>query len=419
MLITYDSDRLCEQGIEKIKNDPHLSPKNKCLILNFSDYLIAKGTSKLRISTVYFPKLRKISTCNCIGRHRCKPLDKLTRTDIEKIMAKVEASKYAPGTKNHFVTIFKVLFRWLHGLNPDDPAPPIVAWLRNRKTHSRVTKEDLLTIPELQSLISATTDPMWRCLISFLWETACRPGELRSITIKDVNRMASKYIIWVRGKTEKVLGRRKVWVYKGYPLLTTWLHLHPNSSDPEAPLFTLNGKNPITHAHLLKQIKRLAKKSNIQKRVYPYLFRHTRLTEQYSKLGHLQTQKFAGHSNSSRMISHYFHMNDDDLEAKLDEQEGITPQQPESSLECPRCHKPHSLEAQVCPHCSLVFTLEAAIQQDNATPEKVNELIEFMEICKSNPAFMKLFQNQRFQADMLESHLKKTIHDKLSRISKN
>jgi integrase len=397
----HDSDHSYELGKRNIKQDKQLSHRNKKLILDLGEYLLAKGTSKVRVRTVYFPKLKYI--CKTIH----KDLDKYTKNDVARVMSQIESSSYSQGTKNHYVTVFKVFYRWLHNLNPEDSPPKIVSWLRNHKTHPRIKKEDLLTMKELRLMIQATTDPMWKALVACLWETAARPGEIRSIQLKDIHIQPNKIKIYVRGKTKKKLGDRPVFVYKHYHLLTTWLSLHPNSSNPKSPLFSLDGRKPITNAHLLKQISRLGMKANPSKRVYPYLLRHTRLTELYPKLGHLITQKFAGHSDNSKMISTYFHMNEDDLETSLDEQEGLDPKKPKSQLECQRCHKPISLDAEVCPHCNLIFTIQAAVKHESTPiPKEVQEAVDFYKLIKQTPLFQKLIQTPEFQGDLLNAHFK-------------
>lgn len=65
------------------------------------------------------------------------------------------------------------------------------------------------------------------------------------------------------------------------PLLSAWLNTHPRKSDPEAPcsqVFSIIIRF-MTYAFLAKIVRHIAQLAGIRKRVYPYLFRHSRLTE--------------------------------------------------------------------------------------------------------------------------------------------
>jgi integrase len=401
----YNADRMYSLGIKNIKADPSLTPRNKTLILKFAQYLLAKGTTKIRVRSVYFPKLKYI--CKTAK----KDLDKFTKDDVANVMSEVESSSYSQGTKNHYVTVFKVFYRWHHNLNPEESPPKLVSWLKNHSTQPRVKREDLLTIEEIQSMISLEQYPMWKALIAFLWETACRPGELRSVKLKDINILPQKIKIYVRGKTKKKLGDRAVYVYKGFSLLTNWLQIHPGRSSPNSYLFTQDsGKSPITQPNLLKRVTRLGKRAKIQKHVFPYLFRHTRLTELYPKLGHLITQKFAGHSPNSKMISTYFHMNESDLEKTLDEEEGIQPQEQSKPLTCPRCTRQRSLGDQVCSFCGLAFKIKAAVHQSETIqviPKKdLETILEFARLLNENPIFKRMAKDPRFIEQLADQKAK-------------
>lgn len=261
-----------------------------------ADNLLARGVSKLRISATYFYKLR--TACTVVG----KDLDKFTKQDVEKVMAHVRAAGNRPGTINQYGKVLKVFYRWLEDVDRGEQAPKIVRWIQKEPEHTSVKKEDLLTMEEITRMIAAAGTPMRKCLISLIWETGARPGELRSIQLKDIHINGSKVKIYVRGKSKKIRGNRIVFAYRSLRLLTEWLAIHPRKGNPEAfPFVVMDGSRPIDGHYLNKILKMAGKDAGISKKINAYRFRHTRLTDVYAKMGHQLAKAYAGHADGSKM----------------------------------------------------------------------------------------------------------------------
>lgn len=368
--LLYHSDRLYEHGVNDIKNS-NLNARNKKLILDLADFLIAKGTTRLRIRTVYFPKLKII--CAIAG----KDLDKLLKLDVVRIVATIEKDgwkdkdgnkhEYSTGTFNHFVTILKVLFRWLNDLDDTEQLPKAVSWLKNKSTHSTLKKEDLLTEIEVNAMIEAADHPMWKALIAFLRETAVRPGELRSLRIKDIHYNGKNIKFYVRGKTKKKLGERNVYVYRSYKIITNWINSHPGRHNKDSFLWSKDsGSTPIGHQYMGQNIRRIGKLAGINRPVFCYLFRHTSITRAYEVLKEQELRRFAGHSESSRQTSRYTKFNEQDQEDAFARAAGnVSEKKEQITGTCPRCSRGVEMGEMICGFCGLALTVDAAISTDD------------------------------------------------------
>jgi integrase/recombinase XerD len=101
---------------------------------------------------------------------------------------------------------------------------------------------------------------------------------------------------------------RAVWSVE---YLKSWLQVHPEESNPEAPLWaTLNSKEnllkPLQYAAIRMKLKRIAKKAGINKRIHPHLFRHSRATYMANYLTEAQMNVYFGWTQGSDMQEYTF-----------------------------------------------------------------------------------------------------------------
>jgi len=99
----------------------------------------------------------------------------------------------------------------------------------------------------------------------------------------------------VNGKT----GYRRVRSVWSVKYLKAWLAVHPENYNLEARLWvTTDSKEgslkPLKYDAIRMQLKRLAKKSNINKRIHPHLFCHSRCTYMANYLTEAQMNEYFG-----------------------------------------------------------------------------------------------------------------------------
>lgn len=303
----YHENRL-KLLIAEIENDKVYTPENRKLILSFVDTCRSRQLTDRRI-VFYLNRLKRIC------QFRRKDFSKWTREDVEATMGKVNDYGYKAWTIENYKTTFKVFFRWLHKLDRTDPTPRIVSWLSRETPPNTLRKEDLLTRDEINRMIGATGNIKWKCLIATL-AAGPRPSELFSIRIRDVLDEGEFVKVYVRGKMHRKMGERCIYVgfyIKGHDdYIRMWIREHPERSNPEAQLIPR-----LNNANLLKNIRIFAQKAGIERRVWPYLFRHTFGTWVYGNYESAYARRLMGHAAGSKMESVYCHLSETDIVERL------------------------------------------------------------------------------------------------------
>ncbi|MEM5766564.1 MAG: hypothetical protein QXD43_03350 [Candidatus Aenigmatarchaeota archaeon] len=114
---------------------------------------------------------------------------------------------------------------------------------------------------------------------------------------------------------------RRIRLIDSVPDLQLWVNHHSYKDNPEMPLFidigAYVGGRQLGYYALLHIVKVLAAKAGINKRVYPHLFRHFRLTELAKLFTEQELKVLAGWVGSSYMPRIYVHLSGADVEKKL------------------------------------------------------------------------------------------------------
>jgi len=419
----YELESKYKRIIEILRKDKRILQKNKELFLDFADSCLAQGISKHRI-IIYLRHLRNLAINSDMEFNK-----EMTRKDMERIMARVMNSKhYSDWSKETFKSTIKKYFRWLYNLDSGDPLPDVVKWIKGSSPPNRLTKDDLITQDEVQSMINATSNVMYKAMLSTLYEGALRPGELLSMHINDVIFEDSYVTIKIRGKMERKIGEREVYLVNSYDLLRAWIDQHPfkrfnhplwivtthQKIKTERGEEDLYGK-PISLRFLDKMIKDLAVKANVKtyvnkkgklvSKVYPYLFRHSRGTVLYKEIGEALAKKFMDHVPDSKMAKVYNHLNDEDVLEAIRQKHGLIEEEnrKESSKICPRCRHSNSYGASLCSKCGMALSLNDAVNIMVRQEDKQTEMIRnFVNLLESNPLIMQLLRDPKIIEKMIE-----------------
>jgi site-specific recombinase XerD len=182
------------------------------------------------------------------------------KKDIESILGKLERMNYSEWTKHDYKVTLKKFYKWLIG---GEDYPKEVKWIKTtvKKEGSQHLPEELLTEEDVKKLIEAADHLRDKALVSVLYESGCRIGELASLKIKNVTFDEHGAIIIVNGKT----GSRRLRILGSTPYLSVWLNNHPLKDNPEAPLWVSIGtkeKNTKLHRNKLTTQKTSKKSWN-------------------------------------------------------------------------------------------------------------------------------------------------------------
>jgi site-specific recombinase XerD len=346
--------------------------ENAVLLGQFLNKLRAEGLSQLRVKK-YDYTLRKLS------KMLAKPFREAERADIEALLVKLDQSGYAEWSKHDFKVVIKRFWKWLKA--SEEGYPREVSWIKTtmKRNHEKLP-EDLLTEDEVARLIQAADNIRDKALISTLYESGCRIGELQSMRLKSVAFNDYGVTIQIRGKT----GSRKLLLISSTPYLANWLGHHP-SKDPESPVWTVFRSKgtfrPLTYNTIRDLIMNLGQKAGLNKRLNPHNFRHSRATHLAKKLTEQQLNAYMGWVQGSGMTRVYVHLSGRDMDDAILEMHGIKKaegQEQAGRLEpkkCPRCEKLNDFEARMCNRCGLPLDPETAIKLE----QKMDDLAKLID----------------------------------------
>jgi len=277
------------------------------LVKEYIEYLLSTSISERRCKKI-FCVLKTIKEL-----FLKKNFKDITQEDIKKTIIEIDSfPKYKNWTKYDKKVVLKKFLRWInkqYGKNLD------ISFIKcSQKNNSNKLPEELLTIEEVEKLISVCDNIRDKCFISILYESGARIGELISLKIKDIQFDQYGAILIVNGKT----GMRRIRVVGSAPYLRDYLDSHPFKHDPNYPLWIRRRKpDPLDSGMIRKLLRIIGKKSGIRKKLYPHLFRHSRATHLAKHLTEAQMKEYFGWIQNSKMASTYVHLSGRDVDDAL------------------------------------------------------------------------------------------------------
>lgn len=346
-----------------------ISDKNKKLIMQFDRICVLEGLTKAR-------RYKLINTLlNFAKQYFPKDFDKATKKDIQNAILKIEKREdYSPWTKQNYKSIVKKFYKWLKfgdDYNSRKEYPDIVSWISTTiktKDKPKVKASDILTEKEIEVLVEVAEHTRDKAFISMIYELGARIGEIGNLRIRDITKDEYSYLVDLKGKT----GTRTSRVIFSSPYILSWLNAHPLKEDPDSPLWVMVGKrnkaNRMAYGALRALVKRLTEKAKIKKRIYPHLFRHTRVTHllMNKKINEAQAKVYFGWVPSSKMLADYSHLVSMEVNDVMLEIYGIKKPKIEKSklrpMQCPLCKTINPKSAKFCQKCGNIMDVKTAFK---------------------------------------------------------
>jgi len=259
----------------------------------------------------------------------------------------------------------KAFYKWING----GPAyPECVAWIKTHGFEKRKLPEEILTADEIRRLAEATRTPRDRAMLTVLYESGARIGELLALKIKHIEFDRFGALAMLSGKT----GMRRVRLIDSVPDLKVWLNHHPLRNEPDAHLFVMpkNSAAITGHSTFLRVLDRAERKAGIKKRIYPHLFRHSRATHLAQDFTEQELKVIFGWSGGSRMPATYVHLSGGDIDRKILEKRGILNRneacldatEPLHVKTCANCKEKNSPNANFCMVCGSAISSHEALR---------------------------------------------------------
>jgi len=351
------------------------SEKNKELLHRYIKFCRSKGNKRSTITADLMVAIR-------LSRFFKKDLDQTTESDFDGLIDYLEAGKKDTFGYRKFI---KKFFKWTTCGN-------IPGWVRDMRVPHKdtpVQPSDLLTKEEVNRLLNACTHTRDKALIAALLDSGMRIGALGTLRIKNIQMNNAGAVLYMSttGENQKTTAPKPFPITWSTGYLTAWLDVHPNKSDPNAPLWvSVYGKfvgQPMSYNAMVQQLRVIVKRSGIKKKIHFHLFRHQKVTDMILKRFSDQQIKFqAGWTqDSNRMMKVYGNFQDEDMIKSIYSHYGLTPgDEKQVTLEkCPRCHTVLIPEARVCHQCALVLDAGLSKKLDTVGGELQTVLLRLIE----------------------------------------
>lgn len=320
-----------KEGMDSVRSS--ITDKDKKILNSFiSDCRMTCGNRSIQDIEVRLLQARDI-----IG----KPFDSWTKEDMKGFTGLLNNSQRTEWTKHNIFASVKRFVKWFYISNREDKDKQhsmIEVMKRKRKklfNFSKINDSTILTPEDIEKLIRTTESLRMKAFIMLQYETGGRPEEIRTLEWKNIKFFDDHADVNIYSK--KTSESRTIPIKESVIHLKRWKQEYclPGLR-PDYLIFpgkignVYNPKKVMSQAVLSKAYRNLGIKAGIDKKVYPYLIRHTRLTSLYSQLPEHLVKKFAGHSADSDMPGTYSHISNKDVkDAMLDKiyhVEEITPE---------------------------------------------------------------------------------------------
>jgi integrase len=394
---TVDFPAQLERTMTNVQESESICASNKELI---REYTQDRRLDGLKDATL----LKNAGRMKIVAEHlESQRLDEMGKQDIKDLVVWLYEKYDKESTINTYKTVIRGFWKWLEpGENGDAPAK--VAWIKQKGATGRgPLPKDLLKPEEVQRQIEAANNPRDKALISLLYETGARVGEVIDIKVGDIEDRKHGKKVNIDGKT----GPRRVPLIECVPHLNRWLSDHPNPQK-SAPLWCKiqqgNADEPLSYDYISYTIlSGTMERAGIEKKSNPHIYRHSRASKLANDMTEAQMNEFFGWTQGSDVPARYVHLSGRDIDNAYDAMHGLYDPEEDGHepqiRECGRCQELNEPEAAFCMRCGYALDgrsaadFESGIESDlredygDMDPEDVDtrEKLEAMNELLSDP----------------------------------
>ena len=250
----------------------------------FCEHLfLQKGLSKVTVKG-YRNALRRIK--RAIGE-----------PEREKVMDYLQRMKRSDYSYSHISNTITVVSRYMEFIKqPIDIEQP--------KRPKTLPAKEILTIGEIARLLAATKNSREKAMMAILAYTGLRNKEVCNLKVRHLD-LGGNLVKVFNGKGHK--DRVVPMSQECAQIITRYLSDYPRQQ--EDYLFTTLGGNRKYRGWALRQrVKEVASRVDIDKRIYPHLFRHSFITHLIDGGANIvSVQQFAGHTRTETTLA-YTHL---------------------------------------------------------------------------------------------------------------
>ena len=189
------------------------------------------------------------------------PSNELTDEHVAKFQDHlVNIRKVSTSTQNQAVNAIKFYFEKVLGREKN------TYWIDRPKKGKALPK--VLSKEEVRDILSATSNLKHECLLSLLYGSGLRIGELINLRLEDY--IAERHQIFIRGGKGKK-DRTTICAYKTSELLTKYLEAY----NPNYWMFEGPSRSQYSTTSVRQVLKRSCTRAGVNKKVTPHMLRHS------------------------------------------------------------------------------------------------------------------------------------------------
>ncbi len=334
------------------------------------DIKLLDNLSEFRV-LIYIGKLRPLAEFL-----KDKFLDP-SEDDLKDSLEYFENKGNAPATIEIHKQTMKKFYYWY--FKNDEKYNKVCGWIKIRNNVNRHKKaEDMITYDEYNSILDNVNSLRDKALISLLYDSGCRIGEILPLRVRDVSMDDNGLNLHVAGKT----GERIVFIIgDSIAFLRQYLEVYKYKNDPDSPLFMdFENNTPLKYDATRKMLNRAVKRAGIKKRVHPHLFRHSYASRYAEILPESILKSQLGWTPRSNMVENYIHLSGNQVRNAILKANGMPIQ--EKTIEkhdirkCQRCGELNESTAAYCHKCWFPLYLESSVELQDKQKAIENSLYE-------------------------------------------
>lgn len=233
-----------------------------------------------------------------------KPFNQVTLGDLQGYADALEATGTQPATRHRALSAIKSLFQFGHRLGylPFDTAAPLKLPPRRDTLAERILEES-----DVQRMLAVERNPRNSALLHLLYAAGLRVSELCGLRWKDLQARSDGGQVSVFGKG----GKTRV-VLLPASVNRRLLALKPELAADDDPVFLSRRKRAISAAQVLRIVKAIAKKAELDCNVVVHTLRHCHASHSLDRGAPIHlVQQTLGHADLST-TGRYLHARPND-----------------------------------------------------------------------------------------------------------
>lgn len=286
-----------------------INPTVPAVVDDTNSYILSLYELKRSIQLSEFTMDEYMGTAKELVRYIDKPLTQITTEDLEYYIALKKKDGCANVTLNNKRRNLNALFTWMQrnrfiSENPVDTLPTLKEVLK---------PVDYMTALDFELLKTGCKDRRDRAMLEFFRCTAMRKGEIPEVQVNQIDWKSGKILIYgKKGSAYRIVMIDDIAI----KYMSDYLILDRKVSlDSNEPLFTYSRgdkSKPLSRHGIYMAIKRIAERSDLDRNIYPHLFRKTTGSNIIKRGGAIDdVSTYLGHKPQGVAKRHYIHTSED------------------------------------------------------------------------------------------------------------